>query len=279
MSETYSRRLRPKDVAMLVKSGGDFTEETRFAPESGGGFVPWGKTKFKVVKVEEAINSNEPQAKDTAAASAQDEVVSHADGQAPEQENMPEQVAVAPSDAPLVAPPVAPPAGPQDIAPSSADIIAEIDKAREDGRVIGYQQGLAAGRQEIEAALDVLRRLEERIIPLADEALSKNTEIIARHVRRIAQDLAGTMLATIPDAFVERIHRAAETFTRAGMEFSLAINPKDAEILIPALKGDDLFKEIKVNEDPALPSGGFKISARDLEVEDYPQLLGAGDEE
>ena len=275
MSKTYSRRLRPKDVAMLVKSGGDFTEETRFAPESGGGFVPWGKTKFKVVKVEEALNSNEPQDAETVASPAQDEANVHAEGQAPELDHMHEQAAVTSGDVP----PVAPPAGPQDIAPSSADIIAEIDKAREDGRVIGYQQGVAAGRQEFEAALDVLRRLEERIIPLADEAISKNTEIIARHVRRIAQDLAGTMLATIPDAFVERIHRAAETFTRAGMEFSLAINPKDAEILIPALKGDDLFKEIKVNEDPALPSGGFKISARDLEVEDYPQLLGAGDEE
>lgn len=144
---------------------------------------------------------------------------------------------------------------------------------------MGYQQGLAAGRQEFEAALEVLRRLEEQIVPLADEAIAKNTEIIARHVRRIAQDLSGTMFATIPDAFVQRIHRAAETFTRANMEFTVAINPKDAEILIPALRGDELFKEIKVNEDPGLPSGGFKITARDLEVEDFPQLLGAGDEE
>jgi len=169
MSETYSRRLRPKDVAMLVKSGGDFTEETRFAPESGGGFVPWGKTKFKVVKVEEALNSNEPQDAETVASPAQDEANVHAEGQAPELDHMHEQAAVTSGDVPSVAPP----AGPQDIAPSSADIIAEIDKAREDGRVIGYQQGVAAGRQEFEAALDVLRRLEERIIPLADEAISK----------------------------------------------------------------------------------------------------------
>ena len=94
-----------------------------------------------------------------------------------------------------------------------------------------------------------------------------------------AQDLSGTMFATIPDAFVQRIHRAAETFTRANMEFTLAINPKDAEILIPALRGDEMFKDIRVNEDHALPSGGFKITARDLEVEDFPQLLGAGDDE
>ena len=271
MSETYSRRLRPKDVAMLVKSGGDFTEETRFSPETGGGFVPWGKTKFKVLTPEDAVNSNEPPDSDADAAPSSEGT----GGDGIVAEAAVETAAISTADIP----PMAPPPGPQDVAPSSADIIAEIDKAREDGRVIGYQQGLAAGRQEFEAALDVLRRLEDRIIPLADEAISKNTEIIARHVRRIAQDLAGTMLATIPDAIVQRIHRAAETFTRAGMEYSLAINPKDAEILIPALKGDDLFKDIKVNEDPNLPSGGFKISSRDLEVEDFPQLLGAGDEE
>jgi len=275
MSETYSRRLRPKDVATLVKSGGDFTEETRFSPETGGGFVPWGKTKFKVVSKDDALNSNEPPEADASATASQDATATHADGVTHESEAVSEQATAAHAEIP----PMAPPPGPQDIAHSSADIIAEIDKAREDGRVIGYQQGLAAGRQEFEAALDVLRRLEDRIIPLADEAISKNTEIIARHVRRIAQDLAGTMLANIPDAIVQRIHRAAETFTRAGMEYSLAINPKDAEILIPALKGDDLFKEIKVNEDPTLPLGGFKISSRDLEVEDFPQLIGAGDEE
>ena len=172
-----------------------------------------------------------------------------------------------------------PPApGPQDNVPSSEAIIAEIEKAREDGRVAGYQQGLAAARQEFEAALDVLRRLEERIVPLADDAVSKNTEIIARHVRRIAQDLAGSMFATIPDIFVERIRRAAETFTRAGMDFSLAISAKDAQVLMPPLKGDDLFKTIRVSEDPDLPAGGFRLTARDLEVEDVPELLGAGDE-
>mgnify|MGYP006272219993 FL=1 len=272
MSEKSSRRLRPKDVAMLVKSGGDFAEETRFSPQSGGGFVPWGKTNFKVLKAEDALNSNEPQESEQETASP--EASAHADHTAPV-ETQSDHVETAAAEIP----PAAPPAGPQDVAPSSADIIAEIDKAREDGRVIGYQQGLTAGRQEFEAALDVLRRLEERIVPLADEAIAKNTEVIARHVRRIAQDLSGTMFATIPDAFVQRIHRAAETFTRANMEFTLAINPKDAEILIPALRGDEMFKDIRVNEDHALPSGGFKITARDLEVEDFPQLLGAGDDE
>ena len=273
MSEKPSRRLRPKDVAMLVKSGGDFAEETRYSPQSGGGFVPWGKTNFKVLKAEDALNSNDPQNSEQQLPPAETEAnTEHA---APNAEVHTDQTEPNAVDVP----PIAPPAGPQDVAPSSADIIAEIDKAREDGRVMGYQQGLAAGRQEFESALEILRRLEERLIPLADEAIAKNTEVIARHVRRIAQDLSGTMFATIPDAFVQRIHRAAETFTRANMEFALAINPKDAEILIPALKGDELFKDIKIHEDQALPSGGFKITARDLEVEDFPQLLGAGDEE
>ena len=81
MSEKSSRRLRPKDVAMLVKSGGDFAEETRFSPQSGGGFVPWGKTNFKVLKAEDALNSNEPQESEQETASP--EASAHADHTAP----------------------------------------------------------------------------------------------------------------------------------------------------------------------------------------------------
>lgn len=273
MSEKSSRRLRPKDVAILVRSGGDFAEETRYAPQKDGGFVPWDKANFKVLKVEDALNSNEPPSSEIETTTVEEAASVESASSSAEEINV--QVKNISENVPVTQPPK----GPQDVSPSSADIIVEIEKAREDGRVIGYQQGLAAGRQEFEAALDVLRRLEERILPLTDEAIAKNTEIIARHVRRIAQDLSGTMLASMPDAFVQRIYRAAETFTRASMEFTLAINPWDAQTLVPALRDNELFKNIKINEDATLPSGGFKITARDLEVEDFPQFLGTGDEE
>lgn len=275
MSERASRRLRPKDVAMLVKSGGDFTEETRFVPTAGGGFVPWGKSTFKAVNPGDVTNSNEPsdslETNDTGAEITESAATPPADAsvsveEAPVTDQVPEAVAA------IATPPV------NDTPFSSADIVAEIEKAREDGRALGYQQGVTAARQEFEGALTTLRRLEESLLPLADEAVARNTEIIARHVRRIAQDLAGMMLSTIPEDFVARIHRAAETFTRANMEYTLTINSHDAAFLIPALKGDELFASIRVIEDAALPAGGFKLSARDLEVEDYPELLGAGDD-
>ena len=269
MYSNPSRRLRPKDVADLVKTS-DFEEENRYAPPSGGGFVPWGKTSFKVISSNDIAKGDEPARAAEASHEPTDAVAESEQAQAAADEAL-----VADADQVPAMPPAL---GPQDIAPTSENIIAEIEKAREDGRVTGYHQGMAAARQEFEAALDVLRRLEERLVPLADEAVAKNTEIIARHVRRIAQDLAGSMFATIPEIFVERIRRAAETFTRAGMEFSLAINNKDAQVLMPSLKGDDLFKTIRVTEDPELPSGGFRLSARDLEVEDVPELLGAGDQ-
>jgi hypothetical protein len=80
------------------------------------------------------------------------------------------------------------------------------------------------------------------------------------------------MLAVIPDAFVERIRLASEMFSRSGSEFSLAINARDAQVLMSALRGHEVFKAVKIIEDHDLPEGGFRIVSRDLEFEDVPEL-------
>jgi len=41
------RRVRVDEVSKYLQIGGDFVEEERYAPKSGGGFVPWGKDKFR----------------------------------------------------------------------------------------------------------------------------------------------------------------------------------------------------------------------------------------
>ena len=265
MYDNPSRRLRPKDVAVLVKSS-DFEEENRYAPPSGGGFIPWGKTSFKVISKDDIANANEAE---NAESASHDKAVAHAETEAAQ---IDAEATLAQAADQVTAMPPAP--GPQDNVPSSEAIIAEIEKAREDGRVIGYQQGLTAGRQEFEAALDVLRRLEERIVPLADEAIAKNTEVIARHVRRIAQDLAGTVFAEIPEPFLERIRRSAELFVRANSEFSLFVSSPDLKALTNALKGEEIFADIKIVADPDLMRGAFRLSSRDLEVVDTPVIEG-----
>jgi len=178
----------------------------------------------------------------------------------------------------LQAEPFVPPPLIQEAPVNSADIIAEIEKAREDGRALGYQQGLAAARQELADALATLRRLEEQLVPATEDVLEKNIAVMAQHVRRIAQDLAGNVFATIPEMFIERIRKSADMFTRASSEFTLAINTKDAQSLMPALRGEELFKTIKIIEDSHLPNGGFRLTGRDLEVEDTPELLGLAED-
>ena len=276
MSDKPSRRLRPKDAAMFAKTGGDFAEEGRFIAPNNGEFVPWGKTSFKVVAPEELTNSPgeaeeeylAPLPEEPLAESIQhveDEAAAAAASQQTAQEQPQQEVFVPP---PMV----------EETPLNSADIIAEIEKAREDGRAIGYQQGIAAARHELADALAAIRRLEEQLVPAAEEVLEKNTAIIARHVRRIAQDLAGNVFATIPEMFIERIRKSADMFTRAGSEFTLAINSKDAQSLMPALRGEDMFKTIRIIEDSNLPNGGFRLTGRDLEVEDIPELLGLAEE-
>jgi flagellar biosynthesis/type III secretory pathway protein FliH len=277
MSKAASHRLRPKDAAMFAKIGGDFVEEGRYSPNSNGDFVPWGKTSFKVVTPEEAepepdIPAFEPEAVEPQPAEEAVHAAEEAEAAAREAEaqRLAQEAAAA---AAFVPPPMA-----QEAPINSADIIAEIEKAREDGRIAGYQQGLAAARQEMADALQAIRRLEDHLIPSTEEMLEKNTAVMARHVRRIAQDLAGNVFATIPEMFIDRIKKTAEMFTRAGSEFTLAINSKDAQALMPALRGEDLFKSIKMIEDPELPHGGFKLTGRDLEVEDVPEMLGFAEE-
>jgi flagellar biosynthesis/type III secretory pathway protein FliH len=275
MSDKPSRRLRPKDAAMFAKTGGEFAEEDRFVAAKDGEFVPWGKTSFKVVAEDELTDSTdeteeeavEPVPEEPSTESIQqaaDEAAAAAALQAAQEHA--QQVAFVPP--PLI----------QETPLNSADIIAEIEKAREDGRAIGYQQGVTAARHELADALAAIRRLEEQLVPAAEEVLEKNTAVIARHVRRIAQDLAGNVFATIPEMFIERIRKSADMFTRAGSEFTLAINSKDAQSLMPALRGEDMFKTIKIIEDSNLPNGGFRLTGRDLEVEDVPELLGLAEE-
>jgi flagellar assembly protein FliH len=261
---------------MFAQTGGDFIEESRFVPQSGGGFVPWGKTSFRAIAPDELANTNElapvavedaPEAAEPVAteAVAQSPEAAHA---APVQEQAPEAVHAAPP------PPPPPPQMVKETALNHADVIAEIEKAREDGRALGYQQGLTAAREELAEALAAIRKIENTLVPDVESLLEKNAVIMARHVRRIAQDLAGTMFATIPDLFIERIRKASDLFTRANVEFTLTINAQDAQHLMPALRGEELFKTIKINEDANLPKGGFRLTSRDLEMEDIPEMLG-----
>ena len=124
-------------------------------------------------------------------------------------------------------PPPPPPPVDEDPPPSAQEILDAIEKAREEGRATGYAQGIAASRQELSEAVLALRSMAAELPVQADEVRQQAAAMMAQHVRRIAQDLAGTVFAEIPETFLERIRRSAELFVRANSEFQLFVSPHD----------------------------------------------------
>jgi len=281
MSEQTQRTIQFSEIAQMLPKGGDFLEENRYGPDHEAEFVPWGRTSFKPAPPKQsdtppkAPNSEQETASDEAVDAAADRAL---DPQQAQPEKTPADSAETPPNAAKAAraaPPPRPPPAPEPPGPTAEEIIAAIEQAREDGRALGYQQGVEATRREIGASLSTLKKIEAQITMLAHDALERNADIMAHHVRRIAQDLFGAVFAEMPGVFVDRIKTAAEMFTKAGADFTLALNPHDAITLHPLMQDTEIFEKIRIVEDDALQSGTFHLSSRDLDYEDAPLLSDA----
>ncbi len=272
MSEQAQQRVPLSEVPNVAPRGGPFLEDTRFS-RSDAHFVPWGRTTFKPYEPSQHDETNEqdaetkPSADSDSAADAEDQKVIAAD-----------ESAMIEADARPERPPPPPPE-PIEPPPAPEEILAAIETAKEDGRALGYKQGYDAAHRDVADALSVLRKLSAEITSLAEDATERNAEIMARHVRRLTQDLFGTVFAEMPDRFVERIKSAAASFTKAGTDFTLSLNPHDYMSLAGALKGEDLFSNIRVVEDMELAPGAFRLSSRELEYEDSPSMTDERDTE
>jgi hypothetical protein len=278
-----ARRIDISEIVGLARRGGAFVENTSYARPPDAPFVPWGRKNFRdAASIRDALSSapGQPAAEDATPATS-------ADGDAPppdtssEAGEPPTETAAEPATvadpsptpaAPEPAPAVPPPPPPAPSGPSPDEILEALEKSREEGRAAGYEQGLAAAREEFQQSLALVRALEADFLAAASASLQDNTTVMARHVRRLAQELAGFALAEMPEGFVARIRQSADMFTRAGTDFSLHINAEDAKTLAATLKGDELFGTIRVVEDDKLTPGGFRLVARDLELEDTPRF-------
>jgi len=264
MSDQSTRRVRIDEVSGLFKRDGGFVETSHGGRQKDGNFVAWGRANFREVVPE----LPPPAVPEQSAESEQQSEEAQAE-QAGKEAAM-----LAAAEAAAAPPPPPPPPVDQDPPPSAEEILAEIEAAREEGRANGYAQGIAAARQELSEALLALRSMESELVFQADEARQQAANMMAQHVRRIAQDLAGTVFAEIPQEFIERIRRAADLFIRANTEFTISISRHDAKALTDALAGDEVFASIRVIADPDLVRGAFRLSSRDLEVEDTPLIEG-----
>jgi flagellar biosynthesis/type III secretory pathway protein FliH len=270
MSEQGQRSIQLSEVAALLQRGGDFRSEDRYGRDHEASFVPWGRSSFKpapIPKPPEPTRQAEAEASSLAAETSDQKQV---ESVPPSDRQANTGSAAAPTTQQRVAPP--PPAALDDPGPSAEEIIAAIERAKEDGRALGYQQGAEATRKEVGSSLSTLRKLEAQLTMLAQDAVQRNADIMAHHVRRIAQDLFGAVFAEIPGVFLERIKNAAEMFTKAGGDFTLSLNPHDLMSLSELMKEKEIFEKIRIVEDDKLQPGAFHLSSRDLDYEDAPML-------
>jgi hypothetical protein len=258
-----TRRVSLDEIPGLVPKDRPFVETNHGGPVKENEFVAWGRSKFRELKTEEQVPALPPA--DTQQGDA---------GEASQQEPVEEVAAEVPVQPEAPPPPPPPPPVDEDPPPSAQEIIEAIEKAREEGRATGYAQGVAASRQELSEAVLALRSIAAELPVQADEVRQRASAMMAQHVRRIAQDLAGTVFADIPEAFLERIRRSAELFVRANSEFTLYVSAPDLKSLSQALQGEEIFADIKIQSDPDLMRGAFRLSSRDLEVVDTPVIEG-----
>lgn len=252
-----NRALKFEEIKQLLKKDGNFVQDTRFERTPDPSFKPWGKQSFRVIN--EFVPEPEPEA-----SSAMHEEVLPPDS----------AEAIAEDGAGDVMPPAPPPPEDVETPPDPQAIIAALEQAREDGRALGYQQGLDAAKREFGDALALVRKMEAELTMLSAEAFDRNATAMAQHVRRLAQELFGTTFAQMPEAFVERIRNAAEMFTKASTDFTIFLSPRDLHALEMVLKKEPIFTNIRVMEDDELPSGAFRLSSRDLDYEDIPEMDG-----
>ena len=247
-----TRRVSLDEIPGLVPKDRPFVETSHGGPAQESEFVAWGRSKFREIKKEEQVPALPPA-----------DLV-HEDAEA--QAEPPVDVVVEPEPQPE-APPPPPPPPPvdEDPPPSAQEILDAIEKAREEGRATGYAQGVAASRQELSEAVLALRSLAAELPVQADEVRQRAAAMMAQHVRRIAQDLAGTVFA--------------ELFVRANSEFSMFVSPQDLKALTQALQGEEIFNDIKITADLDLMRGAFRLSSRDLEVVDTPVIEGGEEDQ
>lgn len=249
-----SRAVNFEEIKTLLKKDGNFVQDTRFERAPDPSFKPWGRQNFRVID------------EYTPAPEAAPEVLAD-EASADVNPDMTEEAEALDGNTP---PP--PPPEMVEAAPDPQAILAALEQAREDGRALGYQQGLEAAKREFGEAVALVRKLEAELTTLSAEAFDRNATAMAQHVRRIAQDLFGASFAQMPDVFIERIRNAAEMFTKASTEFTLFLNPRDLATLQTGLKNEPIFSNVRMMDDDELPMGAFRLASRDLDYEDIPVL-------
>lgn len=142
-----------------------------------------------------------------------------------------------------------------------------VRRAREEGFEQGRQEGLAAARDQVQAEIDILRRLLQGLTtPFAelDEQVEKELVALALGV---ARQVIYREVQTEPELVVAAVRKALGVLPAGAREVHLHLHPDDARLvreLLPAGAEEDgwLIVEDRVHE-----RGGCRVTTQTSQVD------------
>jgi flagellar assembly protein FliH len=142
------------------------------------------------------------------------------------------------------------------------------EAALEAAGVEGYEEGLAAGRAEVDAAVRTLEAAVSRLDKASAAAAAAVEPIAVELALRIAEKVLGGELQARPEAVLEVVRGALRRLTEP-LPATLLVNPADAEMVRDAI--DELAArhggDLTVREDRRVERGGCLLQTAAGEVD------------
>jgi flagellar assembly protein FliH len=177
----------------------------------------------------------------------------------------------APRPAPAVVPASAPEPEPLPEAPSQEALAA----IREEARLIGYEEGRAAGHADAlaQGKLASLKELAhlKQIAQAFSDALTEADQTIAGDVLDLALHLSRCMLNTAlhvrPELILPLVREAIELLPVVQQPAVLMLNPEDAKVVREGLSEELEHGQWRIVEDAQIGRGGCKVDTASNQID------------
>ncbi len=140
-------------------------------------------------------------------------------------------------------------------------------EAHEEAFRRGYDEGLAAGRAELErrtARLDELLSALARPFEELDDTLEKQ---LVKLSMSVVQQLFRRELRQDPGHVVGIVREALQMLPAASRDITVTLHPEDAALVRETLSATEGARAWSISEDPLMARGGCKVTTRDSGID------------
>jgi flagellar assembly protein FliH len=155
------------------------------------------------------------------------------------------------------------------VASETAANAAELARVRDQA----YREGMAAGRQEAQAALAAERAALKALIAGVNELMQDFEQTLAGDVLSVGLELAKQIVRSAlrvkPDLVIAVVREAISSLPGLSEHTVLLLNPADAAMVRQALADDPAVATLpwKIVEDPHIERGGCRLETPTTEVD------------